>query len=301
MNNLYEEVTNQIISMMEQGQIPWHKPWTGTSAGAISHSTGKPYSLLNQILLAVPGEYATWNQVQKEGGKVRKGAKAKHVYFWKLYRKPDTDEDGNPILNDDGSQKMKSIPVLKSFSVFHVLDDCEGITPRWTGKLPKAPAHPIEAAEAALMAYVQREGIQLVADKISGRAYYSPAYDLINIPCISQFTETAEYYSTAFHEATHSTGHPSRLHRFEVFDSDAAFGSEKYSKEELTAEIGAACVLHQMGIESPKSLKNSAAYIQGWLKALKDDKQMIIGAAARAEKAVQMILNLTDNSDAEEE
>ena len=300
MNNLYEEVTNQIISLMEQGQIPWHKPWTGTSAGAISHSTGKPYSLINQILLSVPGEYVTWNQCQKEGGKVRKGAKAKHVYFWKQYRKEEKDEDGNPVLKEDGTPKMKIIPVLKAFSVFH-LDDCEGISPKWTDKLPEAPAKPVEAAEAALTAYVQREGIRLIADQISGQAYYSPSRDLINLPCIGQYTETAEYYSTAFHEATHSTGHPSRLHRFEVFDSNAAFGSEQYSKEELTAEIGAACILHQMGIGSPASLTNSAAYIQGWLRALKDDKQLIIGAAARAEKAVRLILNLTDTSAAEEE
>lgn len=296
MNNLYEEVTNQIISMLEQGQIPWHKPWTGTSAGAISHGTGKPYSLINQILLMEPGEYATWNQIQNEGGKVKKGSKAKHVYFWKLYRKDAKDEDGNPILNDDGTPKKVSIPVLKSFNVFHVLNDCEGIKPKWIDKLPTAPAQPIEAAEAALADYIKREGIRLIADKISGRAYYSPAMDMINIPSIVQYTDTAEYYSTAFHEATHSTGHPSRLHRFEVFGANAAFGSEEYSKEELTAEIGAACVLHQMGIESPASLKNSAAYVQGWLKALKDDKQLIIGAAARAEKAVQLILNITETT-----
>lgn len=298
MNKLYEEVTNQIIALMEQGQIPWHKPWTGTSAGAISHNTGKPYSLLNQILLQIPGEYITFNQCQKEGGKVKKGSKAKHVYFWKQYRREMKDEDGNPILKEDGTPKMETIPVLKAFQVFH-LNDCEGIKARWADALPEAPAKPVEAAEAALMDYVNREGIRLEADKISGQAFYSPSRDLINLPCISQYTDTAEYYSTAFHEATHSTGHPSRLHRFEVFDSNAAFGSEQYSKEELTAEIGAACVLHQMGIATPDSLKNSAAYVQGWMKALRDDKQLIIGAAARAEKAVRRILNQTETEGAE--
>jgi len=295
MNKLYEEVTNQIIAMMEQGQIPWHKPWAGTSAGAISHNTGKPYSLLNQILLQIPGEYITFNQVRKEGGRVKKGSKAKHVYFWKQYKREKKDENGHPLLNDDGTPKTETIPVLKAFTVFH-LDDCEGIKAKWADQMPEAPAVPIEAAEAALLDYVRREGIKLEADKITDRAYYSPARDLINLPCISQYTDTAEYYSTAFHEATHSTGHPSRLHRFEVFESDAAFGSEKYSKEELTAEIGAACILHQMGISSPASLRNSAAYIQGWLKALKDDKQLIIGAAARAERAVKLILNQNETT-----
>ena len=295
MNKLYEEVTNQIISLMESGIIPWHKPWTGTSAGAISHNTGKPYSLLNQILLQIPGEYITFHQCQLEGGKVKKGAKAKHVYFWKQYRKPETDEDGKPVLNDDGSQKQKIIPVLKSFTVFH-LDDCEGISPKWLDKLPEIPAKHIDEVEAVLTDYVTREGITLIDDQISDRAFYSPSRDLINLPCINQYTDTAEYYSTAFHEATHSTGHPSRLHRFEISGSNAAFGSEEYSKEELTAEIGAACILHQLGIASPESVKNSAGYLQGWLKALKDDKQMIIGAAARAEKAVARIMNLTSTA-----
>jgi antirestriction protein ArdC len=117
---------------------------------------------------------------------------------------------------------------------------------------------------------------------------------------MDQYTDPAEYYSTAFHEATHSTGHPSRLHRFEVSGKIAAFGSEDYSKEELTAEIGAACILHQLGISSPESLRNSAAYVQNWLQALKNDKQMIIGAAARAEKAVRLILNQPEITQGEE-
>ena len=296
MNNLYAEVTDKIIALMEQGQIPWHKPWAGTSAGAISHSTGKPYSLINQILLMEPGEYITFNQCQKEGGRVKKGAKAKKVYFWKLYQKDLLDEAGQPVLKPDGTPKKETIPVLKAFQVFHLLNDCEGISPRWADKLPEAPAQPIEAAEATLREYVSREGIRLDAEKISGKAYYSPFHDLINLPCLSQYQNAAEYYSTAFHEATHSTGHPSRLHRFEIFDKNAAFGSEEYSKEELTAEIGAACILHQMGIETPDSLRNSAAYLQSWLKALKDDKQMIIGAASRAEKAVRLILNQTETT-----
>lgn len=296
MNNLYEEVTDKIIAMMEQGQIPWHKPWTGTSAGAISYSTGKPYSLINQILLMEPGEYITFNQCQKAGGKVKKGSKAKRVYFWKIYQKDLLDEDGQPVLKPDGTPKKETVPVLKAFQVFHLVNDCEGISPRWAEQLPEAPARPIEAAEAALLEYISREGIRMEADKISGKAYYSPSLDLINLPCIGQYQSAAEYYSTAFHEATHSTGHPSRLHRFEVYDSNAAFGSENYSKEELTAEIGAACILHQMGIETPDSLRNSAAYIQNWLKALKDDKRLIIGAASRAEKAVKRILNLNDTT-----
>ena len=153
MNNMYEEVTNQIISMLEQGQIPWRKPWAGSSAGAISHNTGKPYSLLNQLLLQIPGEYITFNQVRIEGGRVKKGAKAKHVYFWKQLVKELKGEDGRPVLKADGSPQMTTIPILKSFSVFH-LDDCEGIKARWTEGLPATPAQPVEDAEAVLLDYI---------------------------------------------------------------------------------------------------------------------------------------------------
>ena len=287
--NIYEEVTNRLIEQMEQGLIPWRKPWVGGSAMAISYATGKPYSLLNQMLMQ-PGEYITFNQCQKQGGKVRKGSKSSRVYLWKTITVNATDADGNEILDEDGNPKKKDIWILKGWNVFN-LNDCEGIEPRWTSEAPAATAKPEEAAEKVLLDYVQREGIALHRKNPSAQAYYSPAMDLINLPCLSQYTEAAEYYSTAFHEATHSTGHPSRLNRFESTGKNAAFGSDEYSKEELTAEIGAACILHQLGIETPGSFKNSAAYLQGWLKKLKDDKRFIISASARAEKAVRLILN----------
>ena len=300
MRNLYEEVTNTIISLMEKGDIPWHKPWAGTVQGAISHTTGKPYSLLNQILLQKPGEYLTFHQCQLEGGKIRQGIKAKHIYFWKQLEKPETDEFGHPVINDDGKQKNKTIPILKYYSVFHV-EDCEGIDAKWQDTLPESPAVQIDEVDAVLHDYVKREGITLITDQVSDSAYYSPAKDLINLPCITQYTDASEYYSTAFHEAVHSTGHPSRLKRFAINDRNASFGSEAYSKEELTAEIGAACILHQKGVSSSESLNNSAAYIQGWLRALRNDKTLIVSAAAKAEKAVKRILQMDSTKQEGEE
>ena len=286
MNNLYEEITNAIIDQLEKGHIPWRKPWIGTGS-AISHETGKPYSMLNQLLKR-PGEYITFLQVQKEGGRVKKGEKASHVYFWKMLRKPELDDDGNPILDAEGKQRMKTIPILKCYSVFHI-DQCEGIKPKFDIR-PAVPADPDAAAEKVLTDYVQRERIRLDTTG-SGQAYYAPLFDMIVLPNISQYSSAAEYYSTAFHEAVHSTGHKRRLNRFPDDGKCAAFGSEDYSKEELVAEIGAACLVHKQGLETPESFKNSAAYIQSWLKKLRDDKNMIIGAASKAEKAVKFILN----------
>lgn len=298
MKDLYTEITDSIIEQLEQGVIPWKKPWTGVTTGAISHATGRAYSLLNQMMLRRPGEYITFNQCKQEGGMVKKGAKSKIVVFWKVLQREKKDADGNTVTNADGKPIIEGLPVLRYFQVFHI-DDCEGIAPKWENKLP-AVAAPDERAENILTDYVCREGIRL-ENVIGDRAYYSPSRDYICLPLMGQFDSTGEYYGTAFHEATHSTGHATRLNRFESGIAAAAFGSESYSKEELVAEIGSACILHEIGMETPSTFKNSAAYIQSWLRVLKDDKRMIISAAARAEKAVKLILNVTDEKQADGE
>lgn len=298
MKDLYTEIANNIIEQLEKGVIPWKKPWTGVNSGAISHATGRAYSLLNQMLLNRPGEYITFNQCKQEGGMVKKGAKAKTVVFWKVLPREMTDENGVIITDADGKPVVKGIPVLRYFQVFHI-DDCDGISPKWENKLP-AVAAPDERAESILTDYVRRENIRF-ENVIGDKAYYSPSLDLIHLPIMEQFDSTPEYYGTAFHEATHSTGHATRLNRFTGEAAAAGFGSESYSKEELVAEIGSACILHEIGMETPSSFKNSAAYIQSWLRVLKDDKRMIISAAARAEKAVKMILNIQDGKQADGE
>ena len=298
MKDLYSEITNGIIEQLEQGIIPWKKPWTGINTGAISHATGRAYSLLNQMLLRRPGEYITFNQCKQEGGKVKKGAKSKIVVFWKMLLHEKKDAAGNVVKDADGKTLVEGVPVLRYFQVFHI-DDCEGIAPKWDKKLPDV-ATADERAENILTEYVRREGIRL-ENVIGDRAYYSPSMDYICLPLMEQFDSTGEYYGTAFHEATHSTGHATRLNRFESGIGAAAFGSDSYSKEELVAEIGAACCLHELGLETPSTFKNSAAYIQSWFRALKDDKRLIISAAARAEKAVKLIFNITDNKQADGE
>ena len=181
MKDLYSEITNGIIEQLEQGVIPWKKPWTGVNSGAISHATGRAYSLLNQMLLARPGEYITFNQCKQEGGKVKKGAKSKIVVFWKVLPREKKDADGNIITNADGKPIIEGLPVLRYFQVFHI-DDCEGIAPKWENKLP-AVASPDERAENVLMDYVRRENIRL-ENVIGDRAYYSPSRDLIRLPII---------------------------------------------------------------------------------------------------------------------
>ena len=119
-------------------------------------------------------------------------------------------------------------------------------------------------------------------------ADYSPIADMIQLPYREQFQKNqAEFYSTAFHEIVHSTGAKHRLARL---NGTAFFGNEEYSKEELVAEIGASGMLNLLGIETPKSFKNSVAYIQSWIKALRNDTRMIVSASAKADKSIAFIL-----------
>lgn len=272
--DIYSAVTDRIIQQLEQGCIPWSKPWTGTQEGAISGTTGKPYSLLNQILLEKPGTYFTFNQIQKQGGRIRKGEKPSMVVFWKQI----------PVKQQNkqtGETEETLVPMLRYYNVFHT-EQCEG--------LKENVLKPVEQSESAeaneiITNYIQYSGVAIVHQK-GDEAYYSPAKDCVTLPLVEQFTSMAEYYSTAYHELAHSTGHKSRLDRLRAA---AYFGSESYSKEELVAEITAAALMNYTGLETKGTFRNSAAYIQNWLTALRNDKKLIVSASGAASKAFEYI------------
>lgn len=279
MMNAYEMVTNRIIEMLESGIIPWHKPWTGVNTGAHNRISNKPYSLLNQMLLKHDGEYATYKQWHDIGGQVRRGEKAETVVFWKIQEYMEKDADGE--------EKKKILPILKYYSVFHI-SQVDGVEPKAE---PLKEVEPIAEAEKVKEDYKHRERLT-ITEKVTNEAYYSPGADCINVPGRNQYTNINEFYSTLFHEMVHSTGHKSRLDRLSS-GTDSYFGSETYSKEELVAELGSAMLLNQVGIETTKTLTNSAAYIQGWIKVLKNDTHFIVSASSKAEKAVGYILTGT--------
>lgn len=278
--SVYEMVTERIIAQLEQGIIPWEKPWSGIRSGAYNRISKKSYSLINQMMLLHKGEYATFKQWQQLGGTVRRGEKSEIVVFWKIQTVEETAEDG--------TKATKNIPLLRYYNVFHI-SQVDGVEPLSKDVLKEI--EPIEEAERILADYVTREHITLI-NKASNKAYYSPTNDLIHLPLIEQFRDASEYYSTAFHEATHSTMKESRCNRMEDRKGKlVAFGSDEYSKEELVAEIGSANIMNILGIETKKSFRNSSAYIQNWLSVLRNDVKFIVSASSKAEKAVKYILN----------
>lgn len=276
-------VTDRIIAALEEGTIPWHKPWVAPDRGAYNRISGKKYSLLNQLMLQHEGEYASYKQWTDLGGQVRKGEKAEIVVFWKWPEDDQGKEDLSDLIDED--EKKKKRPVLRYYCVFHI-SQVDGVEPLQKNE-SKFEHDPIDAIDHVLVSYVKRENILFDTGNY-GEAYYSPGKDLIHIPGIWLYENPEEYYSTASHEAVHSTGSVKRLGREGL--KKVSFGSEIYSKEELIAEIGSAALMAMFGIETEKSFENSVAYLQGWLRALRDDRRMLVVAAGQAEKAMNFIL-----------
>ncbi len=295
MIDTYTLVTARILQKMAEGDIPWRKPWRPSGANitkidyekfAFNRVTQKIYSTLNQYLLNKPGEYASFKQWEELGGHVKKGAKAEIVVFWKWIDKTEktTDDDGNEIT------KLVHIPFLKYNRIFHI-SDVEGVEPLRFDKIKdsddKKTFAEIATAENIINDYTTTEDIPLYYD--GNRAFYAPKSDSITIPERFKFGKNGnEFYSTVFHEMAHSTGHKTRLDRFN--DGNAYFGSEEYSKEELVAEISASAIMATLDIETEKTFTNSTAYLQSWIKALQNDKKMFVIASQQADKAVSYIL-----------
>lgn len=289
--NVYQIITDRIIDEMSKGIIPWQRPWHGTKDGAVSYETGRPYSFLNQMLLGRPGEWLTFNQVKKLGGKIKKGAKSGMVTFVKTYLKKA--QDG---VAENGEHNEEKGFVLRYYNVFHI-DDCEGIKSKIESKIEDSALEPIDEADKVASEYVEREDTLKLVVKASNSAYYSPSTDTVVVPQLEQYQEVEEYYSTLFHELVHSTGISKRCDR--GLGKIAGKKSEEYSREELVAEIGSAMICNQLGIDSEKAFKNSVAYLQSWLRELQNDNRMIVWAASRAEKAVKYIKGVKEENNNE--
>ncbi|MBA2846502.1 antirestriction protein ArdC/predicted RNA methylase [Methanococcus maripaludis] len=271
-----EIITDKIIEKLEAGIVPWRQPWQGKPA--INYVSGKEYSGINRLLLE-GGEYLTFKQIQELGGKIKKGSKSHIVVFIKPQE-----------IKQDKKTKETIVEnfVRRYYRVFSI-NDIEGIETKQAE--PRIIEHePIEQAETIIKSY----DLEVQEITNSNRAYYNALEDNIRIPHRKHFEHIEEFYNTAFHEIGHSTGHETRLNREEVTGL-CKFGSNKYSKEELTAEMTAAFLCDFCGF-LPETFDNSAAYIQNWLNALKNDKTLILHASAKAQKALNYVLESVEKN-----
>jgi antirestriction protein ArdC len=291
----YQVVTDRICSLLEKGVIPWRQPWS-TSPVRFDHAnvlSRKRYRGVNALMTcaqAIDRGYSspywlTFKQALDLGGNVRKGEKGIPIIYVNKFTK--TERDG-----DTGEERERQIPFVKYFTVFNV-QQCEKL-PATLGDLAIKPAptfafSPIERCEQIIAGMPNRPTIQ----HVENAAWYRISTDVVNLPACEHFGRPSDYYATAFHELTHSTRHASRLDRREqdeAANSGRAFGCASYAREELVAEIGSAFLCAIAGIDTLQ-IEQSAAYVQNWLQALRNDKRMIVSAAAHAQKAAEFITN----------
>lgn len=288
MSKVYEIVQTRIIEQLEEaiengGTAPWRKPWKGGIPR--NYITKKAYRGINLMMLE-GGSYLTFNQIkdlQKKNPKVKlkKGSKSHMIFFWSFPSEPENEEE-----------EERRGPIFKFYRVFSIRDVEE-----LEEEQIFFETDPVEQAENLLKEYGKECRISNVTG--GGRAYYSANSDSITLPSIKQFENVNEYYSTAFHEIIHSTGHESRLNRFNNTDQ-FQFGSESYSKEELVAEIGSNMLLAMIGIEDDSQQENSVSYLHSWLSKIKEDTSLILYASQRAQKASDFVLEVIEGSNIDE-
>ena len=271
----YQVITDTIITEMEKGKIPWRKPWAsfGNPQNAISK---KDYRGINAILLGITPyqdpRWLTYKQAKSLKGSVKKGEKSTKIcYFKMLESKDETLSNG----------KIKTFPFLKMYSVFNV-EQCDGLDLAPLGTLERDVSE-IPSANEVVNGYADPQSISWTANA----AFYNPSRDAISMPQKEAFESDDLRMGTLFHELIHSTGHESRLNRLTLMKNNR-FGSERYSKEELIAELGSAFLISHTNITP--NFKDHAGYIQGWIKVLKNDPKAIVHAASKAQKAVEHIL-----------
>ena len=282
MNTLYDDVTSTIITQLENGIVPWAKPWGDVGCTMPCNAVSKRrYSGVNVLILwtaSISGEYVspqwlTYKQAQDLGGNVRKGERGTTIVMKGTFV-----SDAEKVRVDVSGEDARAIPFLKKFSVFNVAQ-CDG--------LPTALSETVAPALTECEKHLAAESLMIAtgADIRIGSetACYIPSRDCVMIPPQSAFHDSINYYRTVFHELSHWTGHASRLGR----DFSGRFGNSKYAREELVAEIGAAFVCASLGIEPTV---RHADYIGSWLAVLKSDSRAIFQAASLASKAADYIL-----------
>jgi len=308
-DKIYEMITERMIAQLEAGVVPWRKPWAAAGIGVPRNiKSGKGYRGVNVFLLA--GDYTspwwgTYDQMAEKSGARKvsdnsrrgnhwekdgeywtglKGEKSTVIVFWKRL-----------VVDDKESENGKKvIPMLRYFHVFNA-EQVQGIPEKYLApKTPETvdPDVVLETAQNIHDEYLAREGAPRYRET-GNRAFYNlEDGDTITVPARAAFPDERDYHSTRFHEETHSTGHSSRCDRPGVVNFDH-FGTGQYAKEELVAEMGASMLMAIAGIETKETFENSAAYVQNWLKNLKDDHKLVVAAAGQAQKAVDHILGVT--------
>jgi antirestriction protein ArdC len=286
-NETYAKVTERIIGALESGDTrAWTKPWTASTGRPRSVSSGKTYQGINVLVLAFAAidagyaspYWATYKQWGECGAQVRRGEKSATVL---LFRELNVERE------QDGEVTTDRVPLARAFHLFNAAQ-VDNVPEKYLTRpaSDKTLAGPQEVVDA----YLSHGGPKL--QYVPGdRAVYHPATDTITLPERGQFRTPEGYYNVAYHECAHSTGAKSRLDRpgITTFDhKDRKWGDATYAREELVAQTGSAMLCAETGVEADPD--NDAAYVQSWLKVIKDEPKILVQAASQATRAADLVL-----------
>ena len=276
--DLYQEVTNEIISLIEAGNLKFESGWA--SSLPYNATTGKHYNGVNILMLLgkstragyKKGGWLTYNQAKTAGGNVKKGEKGSKIVYFEMIK-----------IKDKETGEEETIPMLKSFTVFN-LEQCENLDAAKLAVIAQDGENSQIAEISEIEELAASFGVEITHCETLNAPHYNPSKDVIRMPQKEQFKTPENYYATLLYEMVHATGHKSRLNR----DFSGRFGSEAYAFEELIAELGASFLCADFGLIGA-TVENHAAYLDSWLKVLKNDKKAIFTAASQATKAATLI------------
>lgn len=295
-SDVYAEVTDRIIADLEKGELTWLKPWNaGYAAGRITRPlrhNGLPYCGINVLMLWAAATEAgylsacwmTFRQAHELGAHVRKGEKGSTVVYAGTISR--SEDDG-----EEAGEEVKQIPFLKSYTVFNT-EQIEGLPGQYQLR-PEPVMDPVQR-----IAHADQFFAATGADIRHGgnRAYYNARSDHVQMPLFESFRSPEAHAATLAHEIVHWTKRENRMSRD---FGRRKWGDEGYAREELVAELGAAFLCADLAL-MPEPGADHAAYIQSWLKVLKEDKRAIFSAAAHAQRAVEFLHGLQSSSETAE-
>jgi antirestriction protein ArdC len=252
----------------------------------INASTNKRYRGINWLMLNYETQhnkysksvFASYKQWASLKAQVNKGSKGTPIVFYRPIIRPS---------KVDPTKNVNAGCILNYSKVFNI-DQVD---------LSKSKYKPEEFKSGKQYSidqidnFVKATKVEIKHSEGNG-CYYRPSEDFINMELKTNFKDTKEsdatvhYYSTLFHELTHSTGHTKRLDRKDKFDDR----KKSYAYEELIAEIGSIFFGYEFNIT--KTIRdNHAKYLNSWISNLNNDYTFLTGATAQAQKAMDYFVS----------
>lgn len=281
-----EQIAEAFLHLLEEPELYWKQGWKYSGIQCpVNARSGYGYKGINRFYLFVTAlergysdpRWATFHQIEEKGWRLHdaKGQGVK-VEYWFPY---DTQEKKMVSWQEyySSGEKFGERYLLRArYSVVFNGDLIEGIPPLETTQTKDELVsfdRTIETLQRNMQVEILNDG--------EGRAFYRPSEDKIHLPQAKFFETEYEYNATALHELAHATGAPHRLNR----NLSGGFGTKEYAFEELIAEISSCFMSSNLQVQqSEKHIENHKAYVQGWVKAIREEPEVLTKAVQQAEQ-----------------